>query len=221
MLKALFPLFLCILLSCNTKTAESYLDEATKLSGLKKYEEAIVKLDKAIELNPVFIEAYINRGADKAALGKTEAAIKDYQKVLTIDPDNMLALSNIANNYQKMENYGQAIHYLDKAIRIQESKQPLQLKLTDQQTAADDFDVPYHEICFQLGIAYYHSDSLNKANQYFSGALQNGYMPDKCYYWIGWVNLTNGRRSSACDYFTKAIVYGNMEADSVRQLYCK
>lgn len=220
MYKSLPLVIFCFFLGCKNKSAEQYLNEAARLSEQKKYGEAILKLDKAIEINPRYIGAYINRGADKASLGETEAAIMDYQKVLTIDPGNILALGNIANNYHKMENYEKAIHYLYRAIRIKE-KSPLTVDLMEQQTSSKDFDIPYNEICFRLGLVYYDADSLSKANQYFDDALKSGYMPDKCYYWIGWVNLSSGKTNSACSFFTKAIIYGNIEADSVRQLYCQ
>ena len=44
-------------------------------SSLGKAEEAIADHDEAIRLKPDFIEAYINRGSAKRALGNHEEAI--------------------------------------------------------------------------------------------------------------------------------------------------
>lgn len=218
MYKILFSMILLMFVGCNTKTAESYLYEAELLANQKKYEKANLKLDKAIKINPAFLGAYINRAANNALLGKNETAIKDYQEVLSIDKDNILAYGNIANNYHKMGNYVNAIKYLNKAASIKE-KNPIKLNLTAQ-AKGDDFDIPYNEICFRLGLAYFDADSLNMANQYFYSALENGYTSNQCYYWIGWTYLSGGKTSSACDYFTKAIIHGNQQAESVKRKYC-
>ena len=61
------------------KSAQEYLNEADKLSEQGKCKEAIILLDKAIEKEPKYIGANINRGADKSALKDYTLIIKNVE----------------------------------------------------------------------------------------------------------------------------------------------
>jgi len=59
---------------------------AGALGALGKYDEALVQLDKAIELQPLNPEAYHNRAVIHQRRGDDAAAIKDYQTALRYNP---------------------------------------------------------------------------------------------------------------------------------------
>ncbi len=65
--------------SCDFKSAQEYLNEADKLSEQGKCKEAIKLLDKAIEKEPKYIGAYINRGSDKSSLKDDTLIIKNVE----------------------------------------------------------------------------------------------------------------------------------------------
>lgn len=56
------------------------------------YDQAIVDLNKAIEINPKFVDAYYNRGIIYYDQHKYDFAIADYTKAIEID-------SNFAKGY--------------------------------------------------------------------------------------------------------------------------
>src|SRR5690606_5871077 len=154
---------LLLLTSCDFKTAKDYLTEADKLSEQKRYREAIELLDKAIQKDPKYLGAYINRGADKSALGDFEAAIEDYKAVLQIDPKNTLALFNIGNNYKRLDNFNKAVEYYNQAFDTK-GGQLLYIDYTPNDFIdLTDFDVLGHQIHYERGIAYYNLDSLQRA----------------------------------------------------------
>ena len=62
-------------LSCDFKTAKDYFTEAEQLEEQGKYKEAISILDKAILKDNKLLGAYINRGANKSAIGDFKGAI--------------------------------------------------------------------------------------------------------------------------------------------------
>ena len=54
---------------------------------LENSEDSISAYDRVISLKPDLVEAYINRGAAKAALGQSDAAIADYNEAIRLKPD--------------------------------------------------------------------------------------------------------------------------------------
>ena len=83
---------------------DSYPDDAAGLSNrgnvrlvLGDVEGSIDDQNKAINLNPSEINAYINRGIAEEALGLWSQAKKDYIFVISQDGENFSALYNLAN----------------------------------------------------------------------------------------------------------------------------
>ena len=58
-------------------------------------EEALKCFDKAIELEPEFVDAWLNKGYTLHHLGKREESIVCIRKVLELDPNDEAALYNI------------------------------------------------------------------------------------------------------------------------------
>ena len=58
------------------------------------FKGAIADYTKAIEINPQYSEAYINRGIAKSDLGDTQGAIADYNKAIDINPQYAVAYNN-------------------------------------------------------------------------------------------------------------------------------
>ena len=58
-------------------------------------EEALKCFDKAVELDPEFVDAWLNKGYTLHHLGKHEESIVCIRKVLELDPNNEAALYNI------------------------------------------------------------------------------------------------------------------------------
>lgn len=63
---------------------------------LKRYPNAITYLDSAIRLSPTSAGYYVNRGIARLERGDKPGAAEDYETALRLDPDNSLALHNLA-----------------------------------------------------------------------------------------------------------------------------
>jgi tetratricopeptide (TPR) repeat protein len=199
-----------ILTSCVFKSAKDYFDEAAKLEEQEKYSEAIILLDKAIEKQPEFIGAIINRGADKSALKKYDEAIKDYQLVLNIDKKNTLAVFNIANNKKRLKDYKSAITYYDQALDTK-GGQYLTIDWVDNPNFPDDkaaFDVNTFDIVYQRGLAYYELDSLNKAASDFNNCIKNNSNIVDATFFLSQTYFKASRMTDGCEYLSKAIQLG-------------
>jgi tetratricopeptide (TPR) repeat protein len=63
---------------------------------LERYKQAIVWLDSAIKLAPNVSNYWVNRGQAKQQLKNSAGAAADYEQALILDPENSLALHNLA-----------------------------------------------------------------------------------------------------------------------------
>ena len=81
-------------------------------------EEVVQAYDKAIRLNPGFVDAYNNRGVAKNALGRHEQAIADFNEALRLTPDDAEAYSNRGVAKNALGQYKDAIADHDEAIRL-------------------------------------------------------------------------------------------------------
>ena len=68
----------------------------------KDYDSAIEQLNKVIEMDEKFVDAYNLRGNCYSALKKNDEAIKDFSKAIEIDPNNRGALLNRGLAYKAM-----------------------------------------------------------------------------------------------------------------------
>ena len=73
-----------------------YLSNGIKLSREKNYQGAAKTLDKAIDLNPNYSDAYFHRGTAYLYDFKFDEAISDYDKAIELEPLYMESLSNRA-----------------------------------------------------------------------------------------------------------------------------
>jgi len=84
----------------------TYLENGDAFYNDARYLEAIKEYTKAIELNPNFEPAYINRGNSYSIfLQMYEKGIQDYTKAIQINPNNDVPYSRRAINYENLENY--------------------------------------------------------------------------------------------------------------------
>jgi len=82
-----------ILLNQNSEYA--YFTKANCCYTLKKYEEALIYFNKAIEINPNYSNALTNRGITKSILGDSEGACRDFYSAKLLG--NAEASKNYAN----------------------------------------------------------------------------------------------------------------------------
>jgi len=211
---------LFFLTGCDFKTAQDYLNEADRLSEQKKYQEAIELLDKAIKKDPKYLGAYINRGADKSALGNFEAAIDDYKAVLQIDPKNTLALFNIGNNYKRISDFGKAVDYYNQAFDTKGGQFSYFNYTPNEFIDRSVFDVLGHEIHFERGIAYFNIDSLQRAFDDFNAAIGENYMKAESNCWLGYIYVSTGQTDLACEKFRKSKQLGDKTAEEELKRYC-
>ena len=79
----LFLIIFSAFIGCGTKGSESY-DAGVKLFQEMKYRESIADFQKAINENPEFGEAFMNKGRAFTLLQQYDSSISNYQAALGI-----------------------------------------------------------------------------------------------------------------------------------------
>lgn len=221
MLKNLTYIFISVifLISCDLKTAEDYFIIAFDLEEKGEYEKAITFLDKAIEKEPRFRPALLNRGADKSIIGDYKGAINDYQKIIEFDPKNTMALMNIGNNYRRLKKYEKSIDFYTKALNtkgaIKSDSTYVIINLATKWDKDSDYYVNEYEIKYERGISYVHLKQYNLAVKDLEETIK--YVEDfpNAMSWTGEAYYYLNDTVKARKYLTQASKYGMLDAQEL------
>lgn len=98
--------------------ARSYYKTALTLYYLNRYEEAIDYYSKAIEINPLYEKAFINKGIILAKLMAFDEALYAFDMALEINSKSEICYFNIGVIYSKLERYEDALYYFQNALEL-------------------------------------------------------------------------------------------------------
>jgi tetratricopeptide (TPR) repeat protein len=96
------------------------------------------------------IHAYLNVGNQLEKEGKLTQAFEQYQQALHLDPDCLLALSQIAEIYKRTRRFSQAIIYYKKILRLQPHSAKVQTQLA--RAILDFGDTPRALLAYQKAL---------------------------------------------------------------------
>src|SRR5262245_9345330 len=121
-----FPALLVFLIllsfvSIAQTTAKDYTQRGRELLEKSEYVEALVNLNKAIEIDPNFSAAYYLRGNIKDNFEDRHGAMKDYNLAIEKNPKFADALYARGNVKTKLQDYYGAIDDYTAAININEN----------------------------------------------------------------------------------------------------
>lgn len=89
---------------------------AYALDEIGRYDEAIADLDHALQLQPDFYNALLNRGLAKRKNGDLSGAVDDYNAAIELEPARMDAYNNRGTVFLRQERYDRAIADFQKAL---------------------------------------------------------------------------------------------------------
>jgi tetratricopeptide (TPR) repeat protein len=143
----------------NHLLREPYDDDARYYLGIcyykeKDYDNAIMELRRALELVPHYIkkpEVNLYLGLVLTDKGRNDEAIIEYQKALSVQPDNAVAHNSMGVAFKNLGNLDRAIEEYKRAVSIDKS---------------------YYKAYNNLGVAFYKKNFFQEAERYFKKALE-------------------------------------------------
>ncbi len=148
----------------NPQNAENWFNLATALKGLRQFEQAETFYKKATEINPKLSIAYFNLATLYANnLNRPKDAIKTFNKVLELNPDDAESKYFISLNYFRDKDYETGVKYFENrlcrksAIMSQEKTFPNLMKsakLWQGENVKDSTIYTYYEAGFGDIIMY-------------------------------------------------------------------
>ena len=174
------------------ETAIAYNELSLELTDQGDYDKAIEYLDKAIELDPNYANAYYNRARNHDRKYYYEDAISDYSRAIELDPEFAWAYVNRGWVYSAMGDYDQAIRNYTKGIELDPSDKlafydrgDIYLYQGNYELAVDDYtkainiDPDYKEALFNRAIAYAELDQSTDAIKDLERAIELGVSEDE------------------------------------------
>ncbi|MEQ8170185.1 MAG: tetratricopeptide repeat protein [Candidatus Eremiobacterota bacterium] len=72
-------------------TADDYMKSGYSLLNQKKYNEAFDDFEKAVKIDPVYVDAWLGRGVCLYYLGKSDEALSSFDRAISINPNDDMA----------------------------------------------------------------------------------------------------------------------------------
>ena len=189
-----------------------------------QHDQSVLYYDKAIELNPQYVDAYNNRGEVYAGLGQNDKAIEDFNKAVELNPKDYRAYYNLGYIYDGLEQKELSIKNYNKTVELNPinhdayynlGKDYADLKQYEQAIEAfskfleiqpKDFGMKDDFGYNNRGKAYIALGEYDKAIQDFNEVIKQ--YPDDCYdayYNLGCAYSDLGQYEKAIDSFTMAV----------------
>ena len=171
------------------------------------FEEKKEYYTKAIESDPNFADAYINRGLVKNELGDFEGSIEDYNKAIELDPKCSLAYNNRGYTKYKQRDFEGALNDYNKAILLNPKIKIVidnKAKMLQEVCMKDDehFTEKYY---LSVGISEINHGKIEDGIKSLNEALKYNSKSDIVYFYKGVAYQSLGKREEAIDAYTESI----------------
>ena len=185
-------------LTQNKDLARIYYDLGLELTKEKKYAEAIVAYNKAVEIEPFYPIVYNKLGEVLREIERFEEAIAAFQKAITFSSSYAQAYHNLGLTYVKQDKLLEAIKAYQQAIKL---------------------DPTYIEIYNDLGSVLLKQGKVQEALFLHQKALSFNPNDSQTYNHIGKVFSQQGKLIEAIGFYQQAIKLNPKNADAY-QNFC-
>ena len=193
-------------------------NQGVVLARAGRLSEALAAYDKALTLNPHYVDALLNAGAIQFQQGRTDAAITRFQSALEIQPGSVIAQSNLAAAYTKKGEMDKAAPLWQKVVAASPkdytSRENLADLLMSRNKPAEALPL-YKQMArlnpkaaapqIGLGLAYQKLDNLDAAYAAFTRAIRLDPRSATAYNDLGVLYEKRGQLTEAMAAYKKAL----------------
>jgi tetratricopeptide (TPR) repeat protein len=197
MKNSLLILVILTLFSCkneNSKNGDLFFSRG-------EYEKAVEAYTIYLNTEPRDVKTIYNRGRAYEELGRYELALKDFNRVLKVDPLNVNAYLSITSDYYgRLNDFENTIFYAEKVLKFDETNaQAFTLKAKALQKLGR----------VQEALTAYNA-AISVDKEYADAYLSRGSL-----------RLVGNQKNSACSDFKIAKSLGDEKAEELIKKYCR
>ncbi|MFT6149938.1 MAG: tetratricopeptide (TPR) repeat protein [Saprospiraceae bacterium] len=185
-----------LFVGCKEEKANRHYQNAYNLEEEDKYEEAIKELDKAIELNPKFEQAYLDRAIDKSIIGDFEGAIEDLDIMIKLLPNAIEPYACRAEYKRMLEQYEDALEDVDKALELKSYTSVIQ-EINTNIIEDKFYNIELEYILYERACSNYmlgNYDIIDDLNY----CIRKKMMLKDCFYMRGMVYIASDMKAEGC-----------------------
>lgn len=180
---------------------------------------------KAVRQDPEDVSANITTGQIMGQLNKPEMALPFLKKAVDLEPNNIVALRNLAQTYLDVGDTMNSIYTYEKAVRNETDRQTradlhfnlglLYMKVGDFKSAEDNFITTYdlnpNDLEALLGIAqtFEEAEKWSRSENFYKEMVTVAPDDPRGYRGLARVLLRQGKKDEAEHYFEKSQKLGN------------
>lgn len=211
----------------NPSYAPIYLGIARASLGQNPRKDVIKDLDKAIELDGNFGEAYLERAFYLTSKGREEDALADLRQAIVLMPDSPLAYLSLARLELRLENNKEALEAAQTANELDKTylESYLVLGMTYRANGMIDealemletytkYSKTSSEAFAFLGATYFNRGEIDKATKSLDQAILLDKTSSEAYYWRGETYMALKDYEKAEEAFRNALRYNAIFFDA-------
>ena len=195
----LFSLAMIVIITSFGQSAKDLTQKGMELYEKREFMEAILNLNKAIEIDPKYSQAYFARGNIKGIFEDYHGAMKDYNSAIESNPKLFYGYFERGNVKMKLQDYFGAIADYTSAIALNEN---------------------YVEAYFNRGKAKQFLQAYEEAINDCTKIIQINPKSKDAYYMRGLLHLEFGDQKLGCLDLSKAGELGDSRAYDVIKEKC-
>jgi tetratricopeptide (TPR) repeat protein len=197
--------------------------------GLKEYDSAAISFEKALRQDSTNVENYVNLATARLYQNDHEASQALAAHAIEMDPSSVDALNVLGMNQLETEDYIAALENFNRGLELQYNHEYLlnnrgfvYLKLIEPEKALADINEsivinPENPWAYRnKGLYYFMQDDYENAERLFLHTIRMDGSIKLSHLYLGKIYVQQGKISTACEHFKRAIELGD---DGVTEAY--
>ncbi|MGB4842994.1 MAG: tetratricopeptide repeat protein [Ferruginibacter sp.] len=226
LLTLIFSFISCIAFGQSYDSSLYHFEKGMEEKTARRYLVAAKHFDNAIELNPVYTEAYLENGLVNKEMRRTDAAKRNFTKAFELDNNNEVAIIELMELYFNYRQFQNAIDFAQKCKSCGNKDRIIAMsyfqmedygraeKILLELVKQNPLDA---EVTYTLARTYLEMGLEGKAIPYYVKALQLDDSKSKWHFELGLLYYNNDNYKNAVASFNKAAENGFIRSNDFNE----